>query len=265
MLATGLERWARSPHERLQLSIDDRQTRTLTLDELEQIMGVCADTLTHFLRHGLLDESTLNTLGDAVGTLHAISEFDLEQRFGDGDPDAGERARWVDALGHLAGDCARTANTRFRLRRDGSFLLRWRPADHALVEHGVAELRRLLTTDDAAIARLFPPAYGDGTAEEDDERNAGWNILARSELIESRIAALEAVESLLASTTATPSQMSALMRTVNDARLVFGTQLGIDDDGEVPKLSRSDRRLHRVYELLGSLLYDAVQALRSTL
>lgn len=261
-LATGLERWARSPHRELQLTIEDDGPRTLSVDELDRIVVACADTLTHFLRHGLLDETALEVLGDAAGTLHTVGEFDLERRFADDDPDVSERAHWVAALGRLTDDCARAAVTRFRPRRDGSFTLRWRPADHELISLGVAELRRLLTTDDPAIARLFPPAYGDGEA--DAERNAGWNILARSELIESRITALESVEALLGATEATAEELSSLMRTVNDARLVFATQLGIDDDGEFSRLSRF-RRTRRVYELLGSLLYDAVQALRSTL
>lgn len=263
-LATGLERWARSPHPHLQLSIDDGRPRTLTADELVRIVDACADTLTHFLRQGLLDDTALEVLGDATGTLHTIGEFDLERRFADDDPDVSERAHWVAALGRLTEDCELATVTRFRLRRDGSFTLRWRPSDHELLALGVAELRRLLTTDDPAIARLFPPPYGDGETDEEAERNASWNILARSELIENRIAALESVEALMGGAHATAEELSSLMRTINDARLVFATQLGIDDDGEFPRLSRI-RRLHSVYELLGSLLYDAVRALRSTL
>lgn len=260
-LIDGLQRFATSPHPGLALAVDENgRARGLSPDELAEVCRTCAHTLTHFLRRGGMGDDALEAVAEAAATLRAIGEFDLELRFRDNDETAADRAMWVDALGRVAADCASMLRARFRPRRDGTFTLRWRSGDREILAEGVDELRRLLTSDDPAIARLFPPPYGD-----DEERNAGWNVLARAELIERRIEALDTVARLMDDRRASAEELSALMRTVNDVRLVFGTRLDVTEDGPPPDMSESERRLWLVYEFLGEIVWEAVRALRSTL
>src|SRR4051794_18111478 len=116
--------------------------------------------------------------------------------------------------------------TTIRSRRDGTFTIRWGVLDRELLAHVVGELRELVTSDDPSVTRLFPSAYGS-----DDERNAGWDVLARGELVASRLATLDVVDALIGRRHADADEIDALMRTVNDARLVLGSRLDVTEEG----------------------------------
>jgi hypothetical protein len=120
----------------------------------------------------------------------------------------------------------------------------------------VDQLTELLATDSDLLVRLFPPPYGD-----DEERNAGYALLAGSELREHRLAALAQVREHLEATELDEGQLLAWMRSVNDIRLVMGTMLGIDDDVEEPELDQEGMAAYRVYEFFGALLDTIVAAL----
>ena len=111
-----------------------------------------------------------------------------------------------------------------------------------LLRRLLAELRGLLTEDpagddeepDVAVrlatmtTRLFPPAHAD-----DPEQEAEYQRLMRDELVTSRIAAIDTVDSMLGSSRPlAESEVIAFMQSVNALRLVLGTMLGVDDDGE---------------------------------
>ena len=69
-----------------------------------------------------------------------------------------------------------------------------RPSERVLMGDLVVQLREqlLASTDDPSVRRLFPPAYPD-----DPERDAGYQVLTRDELLEHRLAALDTVEGTL--------------------------------------------------------------------
>ncbi len=260
VLTAGLAHLADDVAAGVEIAENDRgRRRILGREELMAIVDMCADKVRYGLEHQDFTEGLLEEFAGAVSTMATVASADLEHRRLSGQ-DVSPRARWVDALDHLTTNCTTMLFTRFRPRRDGTFALRWHPADRKLIEDAVEELDRLLESDDPAIERLFPAPYGD-----DEERNAAWSILARSELIDRRRASLETVRRLMDTKRATAEELSMLMRTVNDSRLVFGTQLGITEPGGVATGTDEQRRLHRVYELLGGIVYDAVTALRSTL
>ena len=111
------------------------------------------------------------------------------------------------------------------------------------------------------MRRLFPPAYPD-----DPERDAGYQVLTRDELLEHKLAALEVVERTLASGGELDEEaMTAWMATLNSLRLVLGTRLDVDE--ELPTLDADDplAPAYAVYEYLGWLLSQVVDALGTDL
>jgi len=144
----------------------------------------------------------------------------------------------------------------FSRRPDGSFDVDLDEDVRALVLDLVTQVRELLSTDSAALRRLFPAPYGD-----DDERNAGYAVLAGAELIESRLAGITDVESTIDAEVLTEDQLESWMRSINDVRLVLGTILGIEDESGPLELTDEAAPMFSAYELLGAVLDAVVDAL----
>jgi hypothetical protein len=143
-----------------------------------------------------------------------------------------------------------------RRNSTGSYTIDLDPEVRQLVGSFVDQLRELLATDSDLLVRLFPPPYGD-----DDERNAGYAVLAGAELREHRLAALDQVSEHLDATELDEDQLMAWMRSINDIRLVMGTMLGVDDDAGPPPSDSEDAAAYGVYEFFGALLETIVAAL----
>jgi hypothetical protein len=132
--------------------------------------------------------------------------------------------------------------------------------DRLLLLSLVEQLREqlLMSTDSPGLQRLFPPAYAD-----DPERDAGYQVLTRDELLEGRLAALDVVESTLDEGTVEldRSQLTAWMTTINSLRLVLGTRLDIDED--LPDIDPDDPEAmaYAVYLFLTELLALIIRAL----
>jgi hypothetical protein len=118
----------------------------------------------------------------------------------------------------------------------------------------------LASTDDPSVRRLFPPAYPD-----DAERDAGYQVLTRDELLEHKLAALDTVEATLDGGQLDDAAMTAWMTTLNSLRLVLGTRL--DAGEEPPRLDEDDplAPAYAVYEYLGWVLSQVVDALSADL
>ena len=153
---------------------------------------------------------------------------------------------------------------RDRVRRHGPgrYRVKLRANERALVADLVGQLRDQLvaSTDDPSVRRLFPPAYPD-----DAERDAGYQVLTRDELLEHRLAALDVVEATLGGAEIDDEAMNAWMGTLNSLRLVVGTRLDVDE--ELPPLDPADplAPAYAVYEFLGWLLSQVVDALSADL
>lgn len=151
---------------------------------------------------------------------------------------------------------------RVRRRGPGRYQIKLRPNERTLVADLVGQLREQLvaSTDDPSVRRLFPPAYPD-----DAERDAGYQVLTRDELLEHRLAALDVVEATLDGGDLDDDAMSAWMGTLNSLRLVLGTRLDVDE--ELPPLDSADplAPAYAVYEYLGWLLSQVVDALSKDL
>ncbi|HZA85419.1 MAG TPA: DUF2017 family protein [Acidimicrobiales bacterium] len=149
-----------------------------------------------------------------------------------------------------------------RRRGEGRYQVRLRPNERVLVADLVGQLREqlLASTDDPAVRRLFPPAYPN-----DAERDAGYQVLTRDELLEHRLSALDVVERTLDGSELDHEDMTAWMGTLNALRLVLGTRLDVDED--LPDLDRADPMApaYAVYEYLGWLLSQVIDVLDADL
>ena len=146
-------------------------------------------------------------------------------------------------------------------KRDGRYSLRL-PADiRTLLAQLLDELRDLLTTgpaDDGRLVRLFPPGYSD-----DEEADAEYQRFMRSELLTSRLSALEQVRESLDATEVTEAQLVAWMTSLNSVRLVIGTLLDVSEDDDLAALSPDDPSFggYVLYGELSVILEHIVAAL----
>jgi hypothetical protein len=159
----------------------------------------------------------------------------------------------------LVVDLLVTLDRRFTPTGDGTFVTHWNATDRAVIDDLAAELEASLGGDDPDLARLFPPAYGTDT-----ERNEGYAALAAGELIESRRASLAILRDAVHRDTATADEMAAMMRAVNDLRLVLGTRLDVSETDEGPPPGDPDAPAYAVYRHLTFLLAQIIEALRSS-
>jgi hypothetical protein len=151
---------------------------------------------------------------------------------------------------------------RVKRKGRGRYEVRLRASERVLMADLVGMLREqlLASTDDPSVRRLFPPAYPD-----DAERDAGYQVLTRDELLEHKLAALDTVEATLDGGELDEAAMTAWMTTLNSLRLVLGTRL--DAGEEPPQLDEDDplAPAYAVYEVLGWVLSQVVDALSADL
>ena len=140
---------------------------------------------------------------------------------------------------------------------DGRYELAWRAADRLMVGVLASELDELLDSDDPSIVRLFPPAYGT-----DAERSAGFDAIARYEMIDRRRESLQVLRSAIQSGPLDAEGLEAVMRSINDLRLVLGTRLDVTEDAEpVARPGDPDAPRIAAYHRLSQLLGQIVGAL----
>ncbi|MGH1502503.1 MAG: DUF2017 family protein [Acidimicrobiales bacterium] len=125
-----------------------------------------------------------------------------------------------------------------------------------------AELDPALESDAPALRRLFPTAYPD-----DPERDAGYQVLARSELVDGHREAIATLRATSDDTEIAADTLEAWMRVVNSVRLVLGTQLDVSEDDDPSEIDPDDPHAgtREIYELLGLILDIIVSAMMSTL
>lgn len=122
------------------------------------------------------------------------------------------------------------------------------------------ELEELQTTDRPETRRLFPTAYPD-----DPERDAGYQIFARDQLIEKRVEAVEVIRATLTKDVLTAEELGSWMGVLNDLRLVLGTMLDVSEDDDGIDFDDPDADSHLLYRYLGEVVHDMVEALTSSL
>jgi hypothetical protein len=127
--------------------------------------------------------------------------------------------------------------------------------------------------DDDARARLFPRAYLDPTEERAEDE---WRALVHPALLRDRLDALDRVLGALdraeprgrrTRLALSAEEVSVWLAVLNDARLAFGTRLGITDDTDVHRIAANDPQgpEKAAYAWLTVLQGALVEALLGTL
>jgi len=136
------------------------------------------------------------------------------------------------------------------------------PAEEREVLRALPEqLRALLQTDDPSLQRLFPPAYGDTEADRE------YDAMVRADILEGRLAALAIVERTVDARRLDEEQLQAWLGSLENLRLVLGTQLDVDEATYVEELDPRDPRAPALalYGYLSWLQEQAVEALTAGL
>lgn len=153
---------------------------------------------------------------------------------------------------------------RRRIKRTHSGTFRFGIGDdeRELLGQLLPQLRELITAapgpHDDRVRRLFPTAYA-----QDPEHDAEYHRLMRDELIASRLAAIDQVETSLAATELTEAELLGWIQSVNAVRLVLGTMLDVSEDAEQEPVADDDPDLPNLalYGYLSALLDEMVTVL----
>ena len=146
--------------------------------------------------------------------------------------------------------------------RDGRYRLRLDAAERDALNGLCDELRELIEADDAAVARLYPAAYGD-----DEQASAEFDEIVRSSLTSGRLEALRVVSETLEAERLDHEQLEAWCGALNDLRLVLGERLGVTEELYERGLDPRDPRAEQLglYAWLTWLQGAVVDALASRL
>jgi hypothetical protein len=143
--------------------------------------------------------------------------------------------------------------------RDGAYVLDLDVRERELIRQLLAELRALLSlgADDIRLRRLYPAAYTDDAAKEDEYRS-----LTHEELKSGQLSNIDVVEASVDEERLSEEQLTAWMQAVNSLRLVLGTMLDINEDDEELAFDPEDpdARTQALYGYLGGLLDEIVDA-----
>ena len=148
---------------------------------------------------------------------------------------------------------------RVRRRPGDRFTISLPEPERALLRSLPGQMRELLTTDDPALRRLFPPAYA---AEADAEAEGEYRDLMHQDLLDHRRSSLEVLEATVDRSEVDADELAAWMGAVNDVRLVLGTRLDVTDDG--PNVVPDDdprAPAMALYHYLSMLLEEIIDAL----
>jgi hypothetical protein len=138
--------------------------------------------------------------------------------------------------------------------RGGVYKLRLSPEERDLLRDLPNQLKNLLAeTNEPALKRLFPPAYID-----DPEGEAEYRRLVGADLLQGRQASLDTMAASIDATELDEQQITAWLSSLNDLRLVIGTQLDVQEADEP-----MDTPIHQVYYYLSMLEEAVISALAS--
>lgn len=245
VIETALRRERTRTHERLVVRSRDlllpSGRRTRRTDELigeicDEIEAVVASTPT------TIDPTTADRLAAALEGLATVRAAYQE-------PDA-------DLLRSFAAQVELATHGLFRPTRTATWLLCWPAELVEVLDAELARLTRAMESDDATVARLFPAPHLDPELAE------GWDALMRRSLVERRLEAIVEVRAAVEDGHTDEDGVAALLRTVNDLRLMIGTELGIsEDDDTARRRGGADRERVDIYEVFGFVLSRLLDAL----
>jgi hypothetical protein len=153
----------------------------------------------------------------------------------------------------------RRSERRIRRTRRGDYQLRIPEVERGILRTLPGQLRDVLASDDPALTRLFPPAYG-----EDAERNEEFERLVKGDLMAHRLTSLDVMEATIDAERVDEEQLLAWLGAINDLRLILGTRLDVSEE-DLPEVEETDPRAgaFALYYYLGWLEEQVVEELAS--
>jgi Domain of unknown function (DUF2017) len=149
------------------------------------------------------------------------------------------------------------------VRRAGDrYEIRLSDDDRTALRNLCDQLRDLLVAEnpasDAAVARLFPPAY-----PEDPLRNLDYERGAGNELLARRLEVLETVSATIDARDLAEEHLLAWLGAINDSRLVLGTRLDVTEETTEREFAddESARATYQLYLFLSWLESQIVDVL----
>jgi len=139
---------------------------------------------------------------------------------------------------------------------EGRYEINLRAEEREVIGHYLEQLRELLMGRDDSLRRLFPVAYLN-----DPERDAEYQQMMHGDLLESRFAAIEAMEATLQAKTVSEAELTQWMQSINALRLVIGTRLDVSEVLVEVDPDDPDEMFYVLYDALGELVYFIVAAL----
>lgn len=151
---------------------------------------------------------------------------------------------------------------RIQRTRRGDFRLRLPAEERQVLRALPGQLRELMTTSDASLRRLAPPAYAD-----DPRLEAEYRELVGDDLTAERLRGLEVMEQTVEADRLDEEQLGAWLGAINDLRLVLGTRLDVTEEMDVSAVPDTDPRYAALalYSYLSFLEEQVVEALSSSL
>lgn len=146
--------------------------------------------------------------------------------------------------------------------RDGGYRLRLEQHERELLNVLAGELEEQVRADDVSVARLFPSAYEDDPAADDDYRR-----LTRGSLTDGRLRALRTLRETCTAERLEQQEADAWCTALNDLRLVLGERIGVTEDLYERPIDRRDPHAPElaIYGWLTWLQSTLVDALSSRL
>jgi hypothetical protein len=149
---------------------------------------------------------------------------------------------------------------RVRRARNGRIQIALPDHEREVVRRMLPQLRELLTVgaEDDRTRRLFPTAFHD-----DPEAEAEYRRYMHTELVASRLTALDMVEASLDRAELSEEEAAAWLQSVNSVRLVLGTLLDVDEYLDLDDVPDDDPEIqgYAIDSYLSALLDELVQAL----
>ncbi|MGH2555562.1 MAG: DUF2017 family protein [Actinomycetota bacterium] len=147
---------------------------------------------------------------------------------------------------------------RVKRTRRGDFELHLPPEERDILRALPRQLRELMSSDDPAVERLFPPAYPD-----EPDLQSEYDRLVRGDLMEQRLGSVEVLERTIEAKRVNEDELLAWLSALNDLRLVLGTKLGATEEDDPEEISDADPLApsYALYYYLGWLEEQVVEAL----
>jgi Domain of unknown function (DUF2017) len=142
----------------------------------------------------------------------------------------------------------------------GDFELHLPREERSLLRAIPHQLRELLSSDDPALERLFPPAYPD-----DADLESEYERLVRGDLMQQRLSSVDVMAQTVDSSRLTEEQLLAWLGALNDLRLILGTKLGATEEAGPEDIADEDPMApsYALYYYLGWLEEQVVVALNA--